>query len=73
MLPVSQTFVLGRHGNTFKPLERKDMSKELRAKIAELLNRNVPYDPLYLRAWHIEAKEVLSEVLSNDATVQTNQ
>lgn len=49
------------------------MSDELKKKIEELLNRNVPYDPLYLRTWHIEAKEVLSEVLSNDATVQANQ
>ena len=73
MLPVSQTFVLGRHGNTFKPLERKDMSKELRAKIAELLNRNVPYDPLYLRAWLIEAKEAMSDVLDHDDAVQANK
>jgi hypothetical protein len=52
---------------------RKDsMSEELKKKIEELLNRNVPYDPLYLRTWVIEAKEVLNEVLANDAAVQAN-
>lgn len=51
------------------------MTEELRKKIEELLSRSVPYDPLYLRAWHIEAKEVLSELLKEltyAATVQAN-
>jgi hypothetical protein len=48
------------------------MSDELKNKIEELLNRNVPYDPLYLRTWVIVAKEVLNEVLYHDAPVQTN-
>jgi hypothetical protein len=48
------------------------MSDELKKKIAELLERNVPYDPLYLRTWVIEAKEVLNEVLYHDAAVQAN-
>ena len=45
------------------------MTEELRKKIEELLSRSVPYDPLYLRTWLIEAKEVLNELLENDATV----
>lgn len=54
------------------------MSAETRRKIEELLSRSVPYDPLYMRTWIIEAKEVLdnlitNEILSNDATIQTNQ
>ena len=48
------------------------MTEELRKKIEELLSRSVPYDPLYLRTWLIEAKEVLNELLENDATVQAN-
>jgi hypothetical protein len=54
------------------------MSAETRKRIEELLNRSIPYDPLYMRTWIIEVKEVLdnlitNEILSNDAPVQTNQ
>jgi hypothetical protein len=47
------------------------MSAETRKRIEELLNRSIPYDPLYMRTWIIEVKEVLdnlitNEILSND-------
>jgi hypothetical protein len=54
------------------------MSAETRKKIEELLNRSIPYDPLYMRTWIIEVKEVLdnliaNEILENAAPVQTNE
>lgn len=39
------------------------LTDEKFAQVKELVEREIPYDPLYLWAWHEEAKGVLLSIL----------